>query len=708
MPRTPFRAVRGILTVCSAVLALGLSTAASAGVRPTLVPEPRSLTLQGADAPMRQAWALVCDRAAEDSGAVEVLTAELQAAYGWQPKAKAARTIVLARRTWPAGTDSLTRQQGYELTIAPSRITIAAETACGRYYGVQTLRQIVRGGAGLALPGLVIRDAPRLAIRGVSEDLARGQMPTLETMRATLRELAYYKLNHYQVYLESRFEFWIFLNRDEPQILKSSELAILAREAARHHVALVPVVQTLGHQEWLLRQGEFVRYGETRPPDWMIWARGVGEGASAFVRFARRPERPLPAPEVALTSRVDAGVAVPSAICPVDPRARALMRRLISDVSKASAGSGPWIHCGGDEPSEVGTGRSRAAVERDGFGAVYADFYTDMAGTVRAWGRRMMLYGDVLLAHPDAARRLPKDVVIVDWHYDPHSAFGSVDTLRRAGFDVVACAGMWNWRAFHPDYASAWPNIRGAVAGARRFGGLGAIVASWGDGGAECLNASNWAGYAYLAACAWEGGPPEEASFLDAYARSSFGAGGERMAEVERALGWVDLQGRPWHGRVFARPLTIHRRTEAWRATMQATRERMLKVRAILDAVEPGLTHLRERTGVERLTAERYGLLADRELLLDDLARELHAGGNRPLSESRRIAVAARLRQCADRTTDLAERYRAAWLAQNKPEGVEFLVERLRQQAAVLADFERQAQDGTLSEWRPRGGTQRL
>jgi hypothetical protein len=430
----------------------------------------------------------------------------------------------------------------------------------------------------------------------------------------------------------------------------------------------VPVVQTLGHQEWLLGQRGYDRLAEIRSPP-----RG--------------------------------NTAPPTTICPVDPGARSMMRRLISELCLAT-GPGTWLHAGGDEPLELGQGRSREVVERDGLGAVYADFYTDLAATVRAWGRRMMVYSDVLLEHPDARRRMPKDVVVVDWHYDPRSAFGSVDTLRREGFDVVACAGLWNWRAFHPDYARAFPNIRGAARSAKRHGGLGAMVTSWGDDGAECLNASNWAGYAYLAACAWAQDEPGDEAFLHAYARSTYGAAAEAIAGVERRLGWTSL-GRPWHGRVFARPPTLHLRTGAWRAAMAATRERMLEARAMLDAAEPRTAHHRERLAATRLAVERYGLLADRELRLDGIARELDAGGGRALPESRRIAIAAGLRQCADRTRQLAEGYQAQWLDRSRPQGVAFQVGRLERQAEDFGALERRARAGTLAEWRPRGAARR-
>jgi N-acetyl-beta-hexosaminidase len=59
-------------------------------------------------------------------------------------------------------------------------VVIAGATADGRFHGAQTLRQLMRSNADGALPRLAIRDWPALEWRGISDDISRGQMSTLD------------------------------------------------------------------------------------------------------------------------------------------------------------------------------------------------------------------------------------------------------------------------------------------------------------------------------------------------------------------------------------------------------------------------------------------------------------------------------------------------------------------------------------------------
>jgi Glycosyl hydrolase family 20, domain 2/Glycosyl hydrolase family 20, catalytic domain len=671
-----------------AVLASLIPAAVFAARPPALVPEPRFQSLARGEARMDRSWTVRCERGSEDSAAVETLIDELHRAYGWRPGAgPSARVIELVVRA--SSPDSLTRLQGYDLEITPDRITIAAESAAGRYYGVQTLRQIVRTTPSASLPCQVIRDSPNIGVRGVSEDISRGQLPTLATLLSTVRELGYYKVNQYHLYIEDVFDFEVLRGTRPPRdFLTADELRLVTREGARHHVTVVPVLQTLGHQERLLAEPRFQHLAEIRRSafDRML------SGVRTWLASIQKKTNGVLASADAIPTAMDQP---PSSLCPTDPEVRRMMSRMVTEISRSS--SAPFLHCGGDEPLQVGQGRSRDAVRRDGLGAVYSDYYVDLNRTVRASQRRMMLYGDVILAHPTAARRIPKEVVVVDWHYDPEYRFASLDTLQRAGFTALAMSGMWNWYAFHPDYRRAFANIRGAVRGVERHGSSGVLVSSWGDGGAECLNASNWAGYAYLAACAWTGPPRDDPEFLEQYARTAFGEAGRQLGEVERRLGWIDLGGRPWPGRVFHRPLTIRPRTAGWRASLDSTSRSMRRVLALLDAVPTALDPI--KLNAARLAAERYQLLADRELLLDEVARTLRAHGG-SLPSPVRSDVAERLRESGRRTRKLAADYRALWLECNRLEGIAFNVDRLIRQAEVLEEFARRANDGTLEEWR--------
>jgi N-acetyl-beta-hexosaminidase len=74
--------------------------------------------------------------------------------------------------------DDVVGQDGYLLFSDRSHLIVAANTGQGLFYGVQTLRQLLRSDAkGLMCPAVGIRDWPSLERRGVQNDLSRGVPP---------------------------------------------------------------------------------------------------------------------------------------------------------------------------------------------------------------------------------------------------------------------------------------------------------------------------------------------------------------------------------------------------------------------------------------------------------------------------------------------------------------------------------------------------
>jgi hexosaminidase len=74
--------------------------------------------------------------------------------------------------------DDLVGEDGYLLFSDKSHLIVAANTGEGLFYGVQTLRQLLRpDGKGLICPAVGIRDWPTLQRRMVQGDVSRGLVP---------------------------------------------------------------------------------------------------------------------------------------------------------------------------------------------------------------------------------------------------------------------------------------------------------------------------------------------------------------------------------------------------------------------------------------------------------------------------------------------------------------------------------------------------
>jgi hexosaminidase len=74
--------------------------------------------------------------------------------------------------------DELVGEDGYLLFSDKSHLIVAANTGQGLFYGVQTLRQLLRpAGKGLMCPAVGIRDWPSLERHDAQGDLSRGAPP---------------------------------------------------------------------------------------------------------------------------------------------------------------------------------------------------------------------------------------------------------------------------------------------------------------------------------------------------------------------------------------------------------------------------------------------------------------------------------------------------------------------------------------------------
>ena len=92
-------------------------------------------------------------------------------------------------------------KEGYRINVTSSGITVASSAAAGRFYAVQTLKQLARPEKlGLSVPCVEIEDAPRYPWRGVHLDESRHFFGK-ETVKGILDQMARFKLNRFHWHL---------------------------------------------------------------------------------------------------------------------------------------------------------------------------------------------------------------------------------------------------------------------------------------------------------------------------------------------------------------------------------------------------------------------------------------------------------------------------------------------------------------------------
>lgn len=219
------RASSGALRALAAVLALGVLPAGArlgattpsqapipAAERPALIPLPASVAFVPG-----QSFAITKDAAIEVTPGKPELRriAGMLADLVW-PALEARLAIRdAAAATPPPGTIRLeldsggTRpEEGYELSVRPDGIRLAARTPAGIFYGFQTLRQLLPWSVELrgvrpfavSVPAVQITDAPRYAWRGAMLDVARHFFSPSD-VKHYIDLLVLYKINRLHLHL---------------------------------------------------------------------------------------------------------------------------------------------------------------------------------------------------------------------------------------------------------------------------------------------------------------------------------------------------------------------------------------------------------------------------------------------------------------------------------------------------------------------------
>ena len=76
-----------------------------------------------------------------------------------------------------------------------------------------------------------------------------------------------------------------------------------------------------------------------------------------------------------------------------------------------------------DEPFELGKGKSKEACDKKGLGNVYLEYVLKAYEEVKKYKKIPMMWGDVLINHPELLKKLPKDMIFIDWGYDAFYPF---------------------------------------------------------------------------------------------------------------------------------------------------------------------------------------------------------------------------------------------------------------------------------------------
>jgi hexosaminidase len=381
--------------------------------------------------------------------------------------------------------------QSYVIRAADSGVIVAGGSAQGLFYGVQTFRQLLREEAGagantavlasrarvpatheqLVIPALTIRDWPSMEWRGVSDDISRGPIPTLDYLKTQIRTLAEYKINLLGFNMENVFDFQTQpLVAPKGAALTPAEIKELVAYASKYFITILPEQQAFGHLH------QFLKY-------------------EIYSDLAETPHGHV--------------------LTPTNPKTYDFIRQVYGEVVPLFPGQ--FFHIGSDETFELGLGQTKALAAQEGLGRVYLEHLQKVFEIMKPYHKQLMFWGDIAVKYPELLTILPKDMIAVPWDYDPKPSYENIITpYTSAGLRVVVAPGAGNWRAIWPDLDSAFVNIRNFVRDGQKHQALGALNTTWNDDG-ESLVDMTWPGLVFGASASWQAGESNIDDFKSSY-----------------------------------------------------------------------------------------------------------------------------------------------------------------------------------------------
>ena len=539
--------------------------------------------------------------------------------------------------------DPAMHDEGYILISRPHQVSLIADTSAGLFYAAQTLKQLVERGSpsepGTRIWTATIRDWPAMKYRGIDDDLSRGPFPTLAFQKHQIQTFAAYKINLYSPYFEHTMQYAADPLAAPPgSSLTRAESQELAAFAARYHIMIVPEQEAFGHLHHVLQYEEHTDLAET--PHGHVLAPGQSGTQPLILSWFTQLAQDFPS---------------------------------------------PFLHVGADETDELGTGRTKADVDKRGLGPVYAGFLSEIHTTLAPLNRRLLFWGDVATSDPSAIAHLPKDMIAIPWiywHLDNYDS--NILPFKQAGIETWVAPGDANWNLVYPNGATALDNIQGFVAAGQRLGSTGELLTVWNDDGEGLFN-QDWFGVLFGAATAWQPGTSDIPAYQRAFGHTFFGDSSGKIDQVQQEIMtaetfidpsddyfWID----PWTpaGQAIAAKL----RPKLHEGRLHA--ESALKLLQQVRAENPGLRESAALDAME-LGARRLDLIGLKFQLSDEMATAYARAYSLAQSAKDNSKQAAQARDLLDsiasnngRCQDLRDAYSMiknlyskSWLAENRP-----------------------------------------
>ena len=334
---------------------------------PRLIPAPKEIALSQERVVLDPTWGLV------DRSSCPGVRARYADAFGLS-RAEGDRNLSLLREESALATPVVSghslAEEEYRLEISPQDVTVRAASERGFLHALSTLGQVRNGPS---LPVGKVRDYPRLAIRGIQLMFESFlQMGAVEAT-ALITTAAKLKLNTVLLEFGDRFPFERHAAVRAPTALTREELRRLLDHARSLGMEPIPLLQSLGHLNYLLKHDEYAHLREEE-------------------KFRDQ-------------------------MCPLNEKSFHTFTELAEEVLSFFPGA-RFMHIGADETRRLGAcPRCREQAARSGKGSLYVGHINKVCGWLSDRGLTPIIWDDILCAHPDVLDALHPGAWVMYWDY---------------------------------------------------------------------------------------------------------------------------------------------------------------------------------------------------------------------------------------------------------------------------------------------------
>jgi len=328
-------------------------------------------------------------------------------------------------------------REEYSLVIDEHTVEIISPSVIGLQHGLSTLKILLFTGKHILRHG-TIADAPKFEHRGLFLDVSRGKMPTIDYLKSLVSFISDLKYNFLQLYFEDKYQL-----ETDPDIgiltgaYSESQIRELDVWCVAHNIELQPCIQAYSHFQGILNLPEYSNLSENEN----LFSLAAG-----------------------------------------NDKVYEFLDRVFAQVL-------PWftsttLNINMDEAYDLGTGYTKNAVEANGKGVVYLEHIKKVAEIAQRYcAEKIIIWGDIALKYKELLTKLPKNIIVSDWNYNPLEKFDSLDTLQESKIDFWAAGGVSTWNSLFPRVYNSYTNLINYSSESRRKGAKGFLVTDWGDYG---------------------------------------------------------------------------------------------------------------------------------------------------------------------------------------------------------------------------------